>query len=711
MKHKVKSRVLIPSEQSLFSKINFSFINQFINPLIFLLIVGIVLVFAQWSLLTRRDDSFAVGEPSPETYRVISNMRYDDQDSAKALRSMVSESVAGVMVRDVSAKARLQRRLEAIRDMKENTPPNSPALTVFSPALLRAISRLNDEDKARILNNALKIGNAYIDRLEAEKVFRGNNQLMISLLWEEINKSGVQTNDANFIYQILVGLGNMNFRVDDELTELAKRAAANDVPIIDRRLEPGDVIVSKGDIVTKQMAILLRLQGYTEDRFPIIQLCVVILSVLMLPLWLHILKRGVGEQKPTWWCVVFIMITAWVSETIAARIGIYGAGTLAAVTVAYLCVQDYFAFCLASLASTSGVFIIAGQAVSHQILLSSLAVLASTLGFYLMRNIEARRKVSQRIFIMALIITFIRMSIRYVQGPAFVRDDFRLFIPLGVFWQEAGLFFLYEAAMTQLTMFVLQYFEEYLGTLSILSLREISHPSSPLLRDLQRNAPGTYQHCLTIATLIEAVGIELGMDTNLLRAGAYYHDIGKLRKPQFFVENQGGGLNIHDEMSPMLSSMAIISHVKDGLELAWEAKLPKRIRDFIAEHHGTTCTRYFYNKAVAMGENVEWSSFCYPGPRPQTRETALLMIVDSVEAAVRAANVRELEAQAVSKIEKIVNQVVTSKINENQFDDVNFTLKDLTCIKQTLISVLTSMYHTRKVKKIERNRPQPTGKK
>ena len=704
MKHKIKPRVLIPSEQSLFSRINFKFISQFINPLIFLLIAGILIVLAQWEVLTKRDNSFTLGEPSPETYRVISNMRYDDQDSAKTLRSMVSESVSGVIVKDVSAKTRLQRRLEALRDMKENTPKKAGYLADFPSPLLNAVLKLKDEDKARILNMAYQVGSSYIDRLEAEKVFRGNNQLMISLLWDEINKSGVQTSDANFIYQILFGLGNLNFRVDDDLTDIAKRAAANDVPILDRRLEPGDVIVSKGDIITRQTAILLRMQGYTADVFPIVQLCIVILSVLMLPLWINILKRGAGEQKPTWWCVVFIMLSAWISETVAARIGIYGAGTLAAVTVAYLCMPDYFAFCLALIASTSGVFIVAGQAVSHQILLSSLAVLASTLGFYLMRNIEARRIVSQRIFMMSLIITMIRMSIRHIQGPAFVQDDFRLFIPLGVFWQEAGLFFLYEAAMTQLTMFVLQYFEEYLGTLSILSLREVSHPSSPLLRDLQRNAPGTYQHCLTIATLIEAVGIELGMDTNLLRAGAYYHDIGKLRKPQFFVENQGGGLNIHDEMSPMLSSMAIISHVKDGLELAWEAKLPKRIRDFIAEHHGTTCTRYFYNKAVAMGENVEWASFCYPGPRPQTRETALLMIVDSVEAAVRAANVRELEEQAVSKIEKIVNQVVTSKINENQFDDVNFTLKDLTCIKQTLISVLTSMYHTRKVKKIERKK-------
>ena len=708
MKHKNKPRVLIPSEQSFFSKINFKFISQFINPLIFLLIAGVLIVLAQWAVLIKRGDSFTVGAPAPETYRVISQMRYDDQASAKSLREMVNDSVVGVIVRDVSAKNRLQRRLEALRDMKENTPKDSGYLSIFPSPLLNAVMKLKEEEKAKILNAAYKIGSSYIDRLEAEKVFRGNTALITSILWNEINKANLQPDEANFIYQILTRLGNLNLKFDQDLTDLAKQAAMNDVPVIDRKLEPGDVIVSKGDVVTPQIAMLLRLQGYTEDVFPVAQLSIVILCVIALPLILNILNHGAGEQKPTWLCVVFIMITAWGCETLAARLGIYGAGTLAAVNVAFLCVPDYLAFCIAIMASSSGVFIITGQAVSHQIILAVLAVFSSIVGFYLLRNSESRRQVSKRIFLMTFLMTVVKMSIRAVQGPPFVQDNFRLFIPLGEFWQEAFLFFFYEAAMTFTMIIMLQYFEEYLGTISILSIREVSHPSSPLLRDLQRNAPGTYQHCLTIATLIEAVGIELGMDVNLLRAGAYYHDIGKLRKPQYFVENQGGGINVHDEMSPMLSSMTIISHVKDGLELAWEAKLPKRIRDFIAEHHGTTCTRYFYNKAVAMGENVEWSSFCYPGPRPQTRETALLMIVDSVEAAVRAANIQDIEADTsnrekskrVSAIEKIVSQVMTSKINENQFDDVNFTLKDLTKIKDTLISVLTSMYHTRKVKKI-----------
>ena len=703
---KNKPLAIISAAQSIWEHINLKTIIQFVMPVLFLLAAGVIIVLAQWAILNRRGNSFAVGKPSLETYRVITHMRYEDQDSARALRSMVSESVVGVTVRDVSAKSRLQRRLEAIGDM--NNPASKSYLSYLPDALLKAISRLSDTDKARMLNLALQIGSSYIDRLEAEKVYRGNTSLMSSILWEEINKANASTGDANFIYQILTGLGNLNFRTDEELTQLAKNAAARDVPPIDRRREPGDVIVSRGDIITEQAAMLLRLQGYTEDVFPILQFCVAVICVMVLPLWLNILMRGAGDRKPSWWCIAVIILTAWICETAAALLGIEGAGTLAAVTMAYLCIPDYLAFCIALIACSTGVSIVAGQAISNLILLATMALVSVTAGFYMLRNLESRRQVSRRTFMVTMILTCVRMSLRWLQGPPLVRDNFRLFIPLGSFWRQAAMFFIVEAFLTHIMIIILPYIEEYIDTLSILSLREVSHPSSPLLRDLQRQAPGTYQHCLTIATLIEAVGMELGMDVNLLRAGAYYHDIGKLRRPQFFVENQGGGTNAHDEMSPMLSSITIISHVKDGLELAWEARLPKRIRDFIAEHHGTTCTFYFYRKALAEGENVDKADFQYPGPAPQSRETALLMITDSVEAAVRAANIREVAAEDPYKghatIERIVNQVVASKIAENQFDDVNFTQKDLAVIKRTLISVLTSMYHTRKVKKIEQKK-------
>ncbi|MBQ7732726.1 MAG: HDIG domain-containing protein [Synergistaceae bacterium] len=715
MSHKSKPRILLKSEQNFFQRTDFSFIYKYIGPVIILLIAGVLIVLAQWSVLTRRGDSFTVGKPAPETYRVISHMRYDDQDSAENLRSMISDSIAGVTVRDVSAKSRLQRRLEAFRDLKDAAAAkNSSYLSYLPEAFLKAIYNLNPEDRARIINLAYQVGSSYIDRLESEKVYRGNNPLVTSILWEEINKTVKSPSDANFVYQILAGLGNLNFRLDDDLTKMARQAAADQVPVLDRRLEPGDVIINRGELVTEQTAMLLRLQGYTEDVFPFHQLCVVIVCVLALPLWLDILKRGAGEHKPSWWCAIFIIITAWLCEAIAAMVGVNGAGTLTAITAAFLCVSDHMAFSLAVLATLSGVFVIAGLTVSNLILLASMAIFTATIGFYLLRNLESRRQAYRRVLMTASIMLLLRMTMRYIQGPPLVQDNFRLFIPLGEFWQETFSFFIFEVFNTHLIIVMLPFFEEYIGTLSILTLREVSYPSSPLLRDLQRNAPGTYQHSLTIATLIEAVGMKLGMDVNLLRAGAYYHDIGKLRKPHFFVENQGGGVNTHDEMSPKLSSMTIISHVRDGLELAWEARLPKRIRDFIAEHHGTTCTRYFYNKAVAMNEKIEWEDFCYPGPKPQSRETALLMITDSVEAAVRAANIRELEAddsnsnrekgKAVNTIKNIVNQVIQSKANEGQFDEVNFTMKDLTLVKETLIEVLVSMYHTRKVKKIERKK-------
>ena len=707
MKLKMKKSNKLSFENKKPSRFALIFNRLFANfawPIFFLMLAGILIVLAQWYFLNRKGESFAVGQPAPETYRVITAVLYDDQEAAKNLRIMIRDSIAGVTVRDISAKSRLQQRLEALNGSK--------ARAYLPEPLVKALAAMNEIDRARILNLAYQIGRSYIDRLEAEKIFM-NNTVETSILWDEINKNITAVNDANFVYQILAGLGNLNLRIDGELTDIAKRAAVNDVPNIDRKLEPGDVIISRGEIVTKQTANLLRLQGYTEDVFPLFQLCVVFLSVIIFPIWLNILGCVSGDKGVSWRCVAFLILTAWIGEVLAARFRIHGAGIVPVVTLAYLCINDYAAFCISLIGASTGIFIITGQAVSNLNLLALMSIAGATLGHHFLRNLNIMKQhIITRVLFMSLSMTLIRMLMLYFQGPDLTRDSFRLFVPLGEFWRITGLYLLYEGLATCFVVFMLPSLENYIGVLSVLSLREVSHPSNPMLRDLQRNAPGTYQHSLTIAMLIEAVGLKLGMNINLLRAGAYYHDIGKLRRPSFFVENQGGGLNVHDEMSPMLSAITIISHVKDGLELAWEAKLPKRIRDFIAEHHGTTCVRYFYNKSVSEGQNVQWSSFCYPGPKPQSRETALLMIVDSVEAAVRAANIRELENQDNNRgkgqgylmIEKIVRQVINSKINEGQFDEAGFTLKDLAVIRQTLIDVLMSMYHTRHVKKIDKEK-------
>ncbi|MBQ9527214.1 MAG: HDIG domain-containing protein [Fretibacterium sp.] len=678
--------------------------------LLLLLGVGFSIVLLQWSILSGHQYSFAVGEPAPQTYRVVAPMSYEDLAAAEVLKKMANESIVGVTVRDLSAKARLQRRLDSLISITDAT---QSLLPYVPEALLNAIAHLSEEERTRLLALTAEVGNACLERMETENILT-DSAAEASLLWEEINKRVPSVKDANLIYQILVKLGNLNLRVDLELTENVKRVAMKDIPSIERRFELGDVIINRGENVTPQQAALLRLQGYTEDVFPLTQLCVVLILVLLLPLWFSILGLGSQNTLPPWRCIVSIIAVAWVGELLAAHLHIPGAGLMPAVIISCLCLPGALAFGAALVGTVSGAFLITGFAISDILLLLGMAVFASTLGFYRLRRLDSRRQVAHRAFWLTLHLAVVRVLLQWLQ-------EMPLAWRSGEFWLDCGSYVLLEFLGTHITLMLLPSVEEPLGVLSVLRLREISHPSSPLLRTLQREAPGTYQHCLTIATLVEAVAMELGMDVNLMKAGAYYHDIGKLRRPQFFVENQGGGLNTHDEMPPALSAITIISHVNEGLQLAWEAKLPRRIRDFIAEHHGTTCVRYFYNKAQAMGEKVEWQDFCYPGPKPRSRETALLMIADSMEAAIRSLNLgQELveaggepvdssqphpnrgRSQYILALQQVIEQVIASKAGEGQFSEVDFTQKDLTTIKSALLSALLSMYHTRRVKKIEK---------
>jgi putative nucleotidyltransferase with HDIG domain len=251
---------------------------------------------------------------------------------------------------------------------------------------------------------------------------------------------------------------------------------------------------------------------------------------------------------------------------------------------------------------------------------------------------------------------------------------------------------------------VLPLWENLFDVISPLRLIELSHPANRLLKRLQVEAPGTYHHTLMVGTLAESAADRLGLNSLLVKAGAYYHDVGKLRRPHFFVENQFQGENVHDELSPTLSALIIVSHVREGMDLAAEHGLPRVIRKFITEHHGTTCLGYFHRKAKAMGEELPREQFCYPGPKPNSPETALVMLADSTEAAVRAAGGN---IQDVVELEETVGRVIESKLQEKQLDDVAFTLKDLATIKAVFVDVLRSMYHSRQVKEI----PKPAETK
>jgi len=249
--------------------------------------------------------------------------------------------------------------------------------------------------------------------------------------------------------------------------------------------------------------------------------------------------------------------------------------------------------------------------------------------------------------------------------------------------------------VASLTIVLQLFLAQWLGLTTTVQLLELARPDHPLLQFILRNAPGTYQHSLLIANLAEQAAEAIGADTLLTRVGSLYHDAGKARQPHYFIENQvPGSKNPHDALSPKESAKMILAHVPDGLKMAAKHHLPTRIKDFIAEHHGTLITRYQYAKALeAAGgdeKKVNISDFRYPGPKPQSRETALVMLADGCEARTRAERPKTRE-----ELRLLVKSVMDNRVAQGQLDETSITMQDLKTTQEVFISGLRGVYHPR----------------
>ncbi|MEW6713293.1 MAG: HDIG domain-containing metalloprotein, partial [Candidatus Riflebacteria bacterium] len=239
---------------------------------------------------------------------------------------------------------------------------------------------------------------------------------------------------------------------------------------------------------------------------------------------------------------------------------------------------------------------------------------------------------------------------------------------------------------------ILPYMESMFSLATSSRLLELADLSQPLLKRLAEEAPGTYQHSIAVATLAEAAANGINADPLLTKISAYFHDIGKLKRPLYFAENQSDQ-NRHDQVTPYMSSLILIGHIRDSLDLGREYGLPERVLSIMSQHHGTTLISYFFEEAKKNkdGEDVSEDRFRYPGPKPQTKEAAIVMLADSVEAAART-----LPQHTHSKIEGLVQKIIEHKLNdENQLDESDLTLKDIEKIEQIFVRTISSMYHSR----------------
>jgi putative nucleotidyltransferase with HDIG domain len=233
------------------------------------------------------------------------------------------------------------------------------------------------------------------------------------------------------------------------------------------------------------------------------------------------------------------------------------------------------------------------------------------------------------------------------------------------------------------------------GIITTMQLLELANPTQPLLRRLLMEAPGTYHHSIMVGNLGERAAEEVGADPLLVRVGAYYHDIGKLRRPYFFVENQAGGENVHETLEPEVSADIVRAHVRDGVELCEQYGIPQAVRELIPQHHGSRLVSFFYDQAVDAAASTgqqppDAQRFRYPGPRPQSKEGAILMMADSVEAAARAS--RDHSAESITAL---VEKLVMQRVSEGQLDACDLTLRDVQRIKDAFRAILIGMYHPR----------------
>ncbi len=286
--------------------------------------------------------------------------------------------------------------------------------------------------------------------------------------------------------------------------------------------------------------------------------------------------------------------------------------------------------------------------------------------------------------------------------PGGVLDPVGLVTLLGAAVLNGGL----SASLTLVGLFLIGNLFDVTTTVQLL---ELARPTHPLLNDLLHKSPGTYHHTLMVANLAEQAAERIGANSLLTRVGAYYHDIGKMTRPYMFVENQVEGANVHDQFNPRTSAEIIVSHVAEGVELAKKYRLPTRVRAFIPEHHGTMRVSFLYQKAVAQSENgtadVDEAAFRYPGPKPQSKETALLMLADGCEAAVRANR-----PASPDQLNEIVRKVIADRVAWNQLDECPLTVADLNKVRESFAATLQGLYHPRLRYPGQEQKTEPTAR-
>ncbi|OME53451.1 HD family phosphohydrolase [Paenibacillus odorifer] len=517
---------------------------------------------------------------------------------------------------------------------------------------------------------------------------------------EQVSISSLSQRTAREVVQELVRLViTSNKFYDEDATKEAKVQARENTP--DVFIEQGDTLVAKGQLITPELYTLLDENGLLSNEvnyWP--QLGLLILSAMLSVGLLAFIRYSGGTSgfkynNSQLLMLVLVFVITIISMRLAAvlqtdvrsYIGFLAPVAIGAMLIAMLLDMPLAYFCSILFSVLASVILNVQQNSIFDFNFGFFAIVVSYVAIFATHR-AGQRSTLLKGGIMVSLFGCLTVFMQILLG--------------GGAWKEVGTLYSVGFAFAGglltavLVIGLMPFFEATFGILSALKLVELSNPNHPLLRKLLTETPGTYHHSVMVGNLSEAAAEAIGADGLLCRVGSYYHDIGKTKRPFYFIENQNNMENPHDSIEPKLSKSIIVAHARDGVEMQREYKLPKPIRDIAEQHHGTTFLHYFYHKALKLAEekgveaDFTEEDFRYPGPKAQSKEAAVVGIADSVEAAVRS-----LRKPTVLQVETMIEKIIKSRLDDHQFDECDLTIKELDIIARTLKETVMGIFHSR----------------
>ncbi len=501
-----------------------------------------------------------------------------------------------------------------------------------------------------------------------------------------LSRRELQTYNTSFL-SLFFDIVDPNLTFNKQLTEKAVQEELDKISFLRGSIEKGTLIISKGEVVQgnkfqslKSLESEYESQVWNESNLYWVVFAytvLVALALLMLLLFLRKYRREVFDNNTK---VTFIFFNILLMIIITTFVMNYNSQYIYVVPICILplVLKAFFDARLGLFAHVITVLLL-GFIVSNSYEYMFLQIIAGIVTILTVSELYKRAN----LFISVGQITLIYIVAYFA---FFVIHEGSIEI---LKWETFGLFVLCGLA----TLFVqplIYAYEKLFGLVSDVSLLELSDTNTKLLKELSNKAPGTFHHSLNVANLAEAAANEIGANAMLVRVGALYHDIGKMKNPTYFTENQSTGINPHDELSAKESASIIIDHVINGIEIARKNNLPDRVIDFIRTHHGTSVVYYFYMKEKESFEDTDIAMFKYPGPKPFSKETAILMMCDSVEAASKS-----LKEPTSTKIDAFVENIIDKQMADDQFLNADITFRDIQSIKKVLKHKLANIYHLR----------------